>query len=147
MTLWHLHSDLMKSGLSEFEFVFTTEIIFSGGSHLKFSKGSHLKFSWKKFLPQDRHALVIYNISFCGKVSIVEENSMGRNLNLTMENMQTLNLIFFPGGLISRLWQGHIMERCSFSCTSKNSESRKRKHEFGGKLALVKYCGPWWWSK
>lgn len=72
---------------------------------------------------------------------------MCRNLNLTMENMQTLNLIFFPSWLVLRAWQGHILEMWLFACMSKNSESRKRKYEFRGKSALVRHCGHWQWSK
>lgn len=69
-TLWSLPSDLIKSGLSEFEFVFPKEIILlivSGESHLKFS---HKEFSLKK----DWYALVvIYYISFPEKVVLFQK--------------------------------------------------------------------------
>lgn len=80
---------------SVFEFVFPDEIIFFRESHLKFSKESHLKFSQKEI--QLKEGLPCpFNLLQCQfpwKVfSLLEGNSVCRNLNLTMEN-----LIFFPG--------------------------------------------------
>lgn len=43
--------------------------------------------------------------------------------------------MFFQAGLYQGL-DGHILKMWLFSCMSKNSEPKKRKHEFRGKSAL-----------
>lgn len=65
------------------------------------------------------------------EIQCTEKKFNVQKFNLTMENMQTLNLVFFPGWLN---WWAHF-ENVAIFIYVKNSEL-KRKYEFRGESAL-----------